>query len=144
MSSKGGCASCRGPSDGYVRDRCAPCARYERLDALLSGTNGDIRPELRGIHEALSHWRNPRSVLTLLDRSDGASLLAELAKKACEISHADLDGYPRSRFSNHLRHALVHTGAPPRRDEPIEQVEAWLDDFLSKQTTAHTQVLRSR
>jgi len=136
------CARCGGPSDGYVRDRCAPCARHERLDALLSGTDGDIRPELRGTHEALSQWRNPRSVLTWLDRSDGASLLAELAKKDGEITHADLNGYPRSRFSNHLRHALVHTGALARRDEPIEQVEAWLDDFLKNQTTAHTQVLR--
>ncbi len=49
---------------------------------------------------------------------------------------------PRSRFSNHLRHAFVHTGALPRRDEPVEQIGAWLDDFLCNRTTAHTQVLR--
>jgi len=36
----------------------------------------------------------------------------------------------------------VHTGALPRRDEPVEQIGAWLDDFLCNRTTAHTQVLR--
>ena len=136
------CARCRGPSDGYVRDRCAPCALRDRLDDLLSTDDGAVHPALRGVHTALSNWRNPRSVLTWLDRSDGAHILADLAQNTGGISHDDLDRYPRSRVSNYLRQALVHAGALPHRDEHIEQVEAWLDEFLREHAPAHTQLLR--
>lgn len=138
------CARCGGPSDGYVRDRCAPCALRDRLDILLSSGVGDgsLHPALRGVHAALSNWRNPRSVLTWLDRSDGAAMLADLAQNNAAISHDDLDRYPRSRVSNYLRQALVHAGALPRRDEHVEQVEAWLDEFLREQSPAHSQLLR--
>lgn len=136
------CDRCGGPSDGYVRDRCAPCALRERLGELLSDSDGNIRAELRGVHDSLAQWRNPRSVLTWLDRSAGADLLAELARKRGRITHGDLDAHPRGRFSNHIRQALVHADALPRRDEPVERVETWLNDFLSNRATAHGQVLR--
>jgi hypothetical protein len=136
------CARCGGASDGYVRDRCAPCALRDRLDVLLSTGDGAIHPALRGVHAALSEWRNPRSVLTWLDRSDGATMLADLAQSNGGISHHDLDRYPRSRVSNYLRQALVHAGALPRRDEHIEQVEAWLEAFLRERPPAHSQLLR--
>jgi hypothetical protein len=133
---------CGGPSDGYVRDRCAPCALRDRLDVLLAGDDGAVHPALCGVHAALSEWRNPRSVLTWLDRSDGASMLADLAQKNGAIAHDDLDRYPRSRVTNYLRQALVHAGALPHRDEHVEQVEAWLEAFLREQPPAHSQVLR--
>ena len=97
------CMRCGSPSDGYVRDRCAPCALRDRLDVLLSGDDGAIHPALRSVHAALSEWRNPRSVLTWLDRSDGASMLADLAQKNGGMAHDDLDRYPRSRVTNYLR-----------------------------------------
>lgn len=106
------CARCGGPSDGYVRGRCAPCALRDRLDSLLTtGDGGAIHPAPGGVHAALSDWRNPRSVLTWLDRSDGAIMLADLAYNNGGISHDDLDRYPRSRASNYLGQALVHAGA---------------------------------
>lgn len=129
-------------SFGYVRDRCAPCTLHDRLDVLLSGDDCAIHPALRSVHMALSEWRNPRSVLTWLDRSDGANMLAELAQKHGGITHDDLDHYPRSRVTHFLRRALVHAGTLPHRDEPVEQVEAWLDGFLREQPPAHRQVLR--
>lgn len=136
------CIRCGGPSDGYVRDRCAPCALRDRLDVLLSNSDGSVHPALRGVHAALSEWRNPRSVLTWLDRSDGATMLADLAQKNGGISHDDLDSYPRNRVTNYLRQALVHAGALPHRDEHVEQVETWLDEFLREQPPAHSQLLR--
>ena len=69
-------------------------------------------------------------------------MLADLARNNGGISHKDLDRYPHSRVSNYLRQALVHAGALPRRDEHIEQVEAWLDEFLREQPLAHSQLLR--
>jgi hypothetical protein len=136
------CSRCNGPSDGYLRDRCTPCALDEQVRSLLAGPNGNVPPLLQRIAAAFCEWPNPRSVLTWLDRSSGAAMLAELAQKQTRITHADLDAYPASKFGHHLRRALVNAGALPDRDEPLERIDSWLDGILRDRPAEHVQLVR--
>jgi hypothetical protein len=136
------CGLCNGPSDGYLRDMCARCALAEQVSNLLAGSRGAVPPTMRGIQTALCEWPNPRSVLTWLDRSAGAAMLAELAQKQTRLTHADLDAYPPSKFEHHLRRALIHAGALPDRDEPLERIDGWLDEILRDNPGEHAQLVR--
>jgi hypothetical protein len=136
------CLRCGGRADGLVRDRCARCAVAERVDQLLAGPAGDIPAPLQAIRGLLCQAENPRSVLTWLGRSNGARVLFDLARHDGPLTHEILDRYPRSRFRNHIRQALVHAGALPERNEPIEQIEAWLEDLLRHQSPQHIQLVR--
>lgn len=136
------CLRCGGRADGLVRDRCSRCAVTERVDQLLARPAGDVATPLQPIRDLLCQADNPRSVLAWLGRSNGARLLSGLAQHDGPLTHEILDGYPRSRFRNHIRQALVRAGALPERHEPIEHVEAWLDDLLRHQVHQHIQLVR--
>jgi hypothetical protein len=136
------CARCGCRADGLVRDRCSRCAVEERVDQLLAGSAGDIPAPLHSIRGLLCQADNPRSVLTWLGRSNGARMLSDLARHDGPLTHEILDRYPRSRFRNHIRQALVHAGALPERNEPIEQIEAWLEDLLRDRPNPHIQLVR--
>ena len=69
-------------------------------------------------------------------------MLAELAKMRTRLTHDDLDAYPPSKFQSHLRAALVTAGALPDRDEPLERIDAWLDDVLDGRPPEHAQLVR--
>jgi hypothetical protein len=136
------CGRCQGPSDGHIRGRCASCALAERIDVLLSGPTGEVPESLQGIRKALCEWPNPRSVLTWLNRSQSIMLLAALTQRNGDLSHADLDAFPPSKFAHHLRRALVHARALPERDEALERVKLWLDDLLAGKPAEQVQLVR--
>ena len=94
------------------------------------------------IREALLSAANPKSVLSWLGRSNGARILAALARHHGPLTHELLDAFPRSQSRSQIRQALVHAGLLPPRQELIEDVSAWLDDLLGDVPREHAQLVR--
>ena len=136
------CHRCGGPADGLARGMCSRCALEERVDELLGGPGHAVPAGLGPVREALCGAANPKSVLTWLDRSNSASMLAELARHDGPLTHELIDTFPRSHSRSQIRQALVHAGLLPPRDELIEDVGAWLDDLLDGTPTQHGQLVR--
>jgi uncharacterized protein YidB (DUF937 family) len=105
---------------------CQRCALRGKLDGLLSGNSGSIRPELRAFRDSLASTDRPTTVLSWLDNNKDSTVLRELATGERPLTHAALDELPDSKPLRHLRTILVATGALPTRDEQMARLETWI------------------
>ena len=118
------CPSC-GDNGQLLAQDCGRCRLRRRVDGLLGGADGAIRPELQALHGALVGVDRPATVLRWLTRSTAIAVLGEIAAGARPLTHAALDELPDSKTLAHLRAVLVATHALPARDEHLTQLEAW-------------------
>ena len=126
------CKSCGGQGRFYEKNLCASCVCRRRLSAALEKA-GKVPPQLSELVDALSHAPNPRVIINWLARSEGARLLADLAK-APEITHELLDEMPQTKWLSFLRNLLVHFSALPERNVEFTSLELWLKVFLREYT----------
>lgn len=118
------CPSC-GESGRLIVRVCGRCRLRQRLDELLVGADGQVRPGLQALYQALASVDRPATALSWLSGSTVTSVLAELASETRPLSHEALDELPPSKTLTHLRSVLVATEALPARDEHLTQLEAW-------------------
>jgi len=119
------CPSC-GETGHLITRRCARCGLGERLDTLLAGTDGHVRPELQTLYQALHGLERPSTALHWVSSSTVVSVLGEIASGERPLTHAALDQLPATKTLAHLRAVLVATAALPVRDEHLAQLEAWI------------------
>jgi hypothetical protein len=105
---------------------CMRCALRRKLAGLLADGTGDIRPELRALHESLADTSRPATVLGWLDNNTDSSVLRQIATGERPLTHAALDELPDGKPLRHLRTILVATGTLPPRDEQLTRLEAWI------------------
>ncbi|MGW3943047.1 hypothetical protein [Streptomyces phaeochromogenes] len=113
-----------------------------RLEAHLTGPDGQVSAQLRPLLGALASADSPRGVLCWLQRSPNAQLLGELAAAGQPLSHDLLDELPPSRYEHYVRQTLVHTGALPERHEELERIATWLDQLLADRPAEHARLIR--
>jgi hypothetical protein len=123
------CPSC-GEAGRLLSRVCVRCHLRERLDELMDDGDGDSRPELRVLHEALGSVR-PATALGWLSKESTVSMLSALARGETPLSHATLDELPQTKTLAHLRSVLVATDALPARDEHLTRLEAWIADAIA-------------
>jgi hypothetical protein len=104
----------------------------QRLRELLSNDHGEIRPELRGLHEVLAGEAAPHGCC-VADRSAAPAILRELAGRP--LTHASLDELPAGKTVEHLRSILVATETPPPRDEQMARLERWITGVVPAAVT---------
>jgi hypothetical protein len=92
----------------------------------MAGGDGDIRPELRGLHDNLASSERPNLTLAWLNKTATASVLTEFGTGQRALSHAAIDDLPASKPVEHLRAILVATGTLPPRDEHLARLERWI------------------
>ena len=120
---------------------CQRCALRRKLDGLLAGVSGDIRPELRAFRDSLAGTDRPATVLSWLDNNKDSTVMRELAAGGRPLTHAALDGLPDSKPLRHLRTILVATGTLPPRDEQIARLEAWIAQAAGRPDPDQRQLL---
>lgn len=141
------CSTCLRPEQGFWRqcpacgsadrlrgDRCARCTLHTRLQHLLAGPDGTLRPELQALKDALCSTERPVATHAWLSKTSALTLLEDLARGARELSHASLDEFGQDKTVRHLRTVLVAAGSLPARDEYLAQLEQWLDDTIASVT----------
>jgi hypothetical protein len=138
------CAACTRPDLSFWRGcptcgqhqlstrSCTRCNLRERLRALLADHDGDVRAELRGLHDNLAGSERPNLVLAWLSKTAIASVLREFGTGQRAVSHAALDELPASKPVEHLRAILVATGTLPPRDEHLARLERWIARTLAE------------
>ncbi len=137
--------SCSRCGEAVVLDggACARCLLRQRLETLLGGPDGAIRPELVTLCDSLAAER-PNSVLSWLKRGDVSRVLGALGSGALAVAHESLDGLPATKVTEHLRAVLVTTGALPHRDEQMARLERWVTGVITERTEPGEQELLRR
>ena len=125
-----GCPGCGHPQ--LSTRSCTRCNLRQRLAALLAGHDGDVRAELRGLHDTLAGSERPNLVLAWLNKTVIATVLREFGTGQRPLSHAALDELPASKPVEHLRAILVATGTLPPRDEHLARLERWITRTLAE------------
>lgn len=105
---------------------CLRCIARQRLDELLTASDGTIPEAFDGLREAFFAAEQPRSVFLWLDRSPGALLLRRLVTGELALSHEALDDLAQTPSLRHLRQLLVATGALPERDPHMAALERFV------------------
>src|SRR5699024_7669621 len=78
------------------RPRCFSCQAISQIDAALSGPDGFVRSELKGVRDALAETERPRSLLSNWHSSASLHLLTQIAQGRLELSHDALDARPQT------------------------------------------------
>jgi hypothetical protein len=125
----GGCPSCGHPQ--LSTRTCTRCNLRHRLRVLLADHDGEIRTELRGLHENLVNSDRPSCVLEWLNKPGITEILRELSTGHRALSHAGLDALPAGKPIEHLRAILVATSTLPARDEQLARLERWIARTLA-------------
>ncbi len=136
------CNSCGEPSRHYTTEKCARCTLADRLDDLLSGSDGTPRQDLQGVRDVLLASERAESLIRWLPRSGSAHMLRELAGSDQAITHALLDTLPQGRHEIFLRQLLVQAGTVPARDDDLERIPPWLDALLAQQPDHRARLIR--
>ena len=115
-----------------------------QLGELLAGPGGQVRPELRVLHETLAGAERPDTALNWLKHAATRTALAELAAGQRPLSHAALDDLPPGKPIEHLRSVLVATAALPARDEQLARIERWVSRAVSEHASPEDKELLHR
>jgi len=124
------CPGCGSPGR-LIAGACRRCHLRQRLDELITGSDGNVRPELLVLHQALAAADRPAAVLAWLSSGTPQAMLTELAAGLRPLTHAALDELPASKPLTHLRSVLVATGALPARDEHLVQLGRWITQTVA-------------
>ena len=127
------CPTC-GASGRLIAGVCRRCHLHEQLSELLADVSGEIRPELRALHETLAGVDRPATVVKWLKRATVRSILADLATGRRPLSHDALDDLPPGKPVEHLRSVLVATNALPARDEQLARIERWVTQTVNERS----------
>lgn len=136
------CRTCNRPGRHYSGDKCARCVLTDRVDDLLTGSDGTPSPQLQPVRKLLLAAEHPNGQITWLMRSGAARLLRELARREEAVTHDYLDTLPQNRAEMFLRPLLVEAGVLPARNDDLERVPPWLETFLLGQPDHHVRLIR--
>jgi hypothetical protein len=141
------CSTCTRPDPGFWPDctgcgqpgrlgggRCARCTVDQRLRDLFNDNDGQIRPQLQALYQALTTAECPSTVAAWLDRSAAAATLAGLDAGKL-LTHTVLDELDGGKPIEHLRSVLVAIGTLPHRDEQMARLERWITRTITARTT---------
>lgn len=138
-----GCGTCSSSAAAYEGGRCARCVMTDQARRLLTGPGGTVPTQLRPLLRALSEVEEPRTVLAWIRRNSAAHTIAELAAAGAVVDHSTLDALPQTRALNHLRQALIFTGALPERSEYLQRIIPWLEQLISDQPAHRARLIRA-
>ena len=121
---------------------CLGCVTRERVEQMLAGPNGTANPRLRGLRSLLLSDRTPDQIYSWITGTKWAQLLAELAHRGEPITHGTFDARPQQVEVQYLRQILVSAGVLAARENDIDSIETWLDEFLVEKPADVAALLR--
>jgi hypothetical protein len=138
----GTCADC-GEVDLLIGGaRCLPCSTKARVHALLSGPDGQILAQMKGIAAFLLEDNTAEQTHQLLNGAQWIRILGDLASSGTPLTHQVLNELPQRICVQHLRTVLVHTGALEAQEDGLESLGPWLKSFLGGLSPTTAQLLR--
>jgi integrase len=120
------CGRCGDEDKLYEIDRCRRCVLRRRVDDLVRGPDGTIRPELVAVRDCLAEVDPVRAGLKWVLRPRNQEILTVLASGELALTHEGLDSFEVGRAASYFRQVLVAAGALPARDETLALLETWI------------------
>jgi len=136
------CRQCGRAGNPHSRGRCAYCVLADRVNALLTGPDGAVAPQLEPLAAALAAAPSPFPAIQWIKESPNTELLARLVTEGHTLTHELLDALPSSRNQRYIRQLLVHTGILDERHEDLERIPGWLEHVLTDKPTVHANLAR--
>jgi len=134
------CRACGAEERPYRHGLCVRCSLEEVARELVIDIDGPLAP----IYRAIVSNPQPFSACNWVRQSSAAKILAEIASGSLALTHEALDAHPQRVGANLARHMLVANGVLAKRDDALEQLEAWVSARLGEVTSPeHRRVLRS-
>lgn len=134
------CLTCGQAGEQHYAGTCLTCS-VTRLTNELITVDGVTNPGLSTLPNTLARRGKPASTLRWLTKAGTALLLRALAQTDGQINHAALDACPPIRGRHYLRAILVEADVLPRREEPIEQFETWIDELVATLPGHHASLI---
>lgn len=121
---------------------CFGCQAADRIDQLLTGSDGSIDATLQDVRDALVSTNRPRTILSNCTRTDSLVLLGRLAQQSEPLTHEMLDNEGDGFSVTYLRALMVASGALPGRDENQARLQRFAASVIeSIDHQRHRQVL---
>ena len=137
------CRQCGTFTRLYHHGLCDGCACLRMLADLLSGPNGQLRPEAQAVFDALVDG-DPRSMLLWLRQPAPRGILTAIGHADEPLTHEFLDQLQPRQAVRHLRAVLVNASTLPPRDEQLITLERWLKTTLGQLTDPDQRALLHR
>lgn len=135
------CATCGEAGAQHYQDTCLRCSIKRLSRELLTLGPGEIRPELAVLPDRLASRGEPASTMRWLMKPANQAALKAIAVGTGPLDHSDVDACRLGHARHYLRALLVESGVLAPRDEPIERLETWTDDFLAGLPHRHAVVI---
>lgn len=124
------CRSCGHSGPQHYAGMCLRCSVVQATRLLIT-VDGTMRPELEQLPVILADRGQPASTLRWLSKPAAESVLHTLAADPEPLSHATLDQCPPTNTRHWVRAMVVEANILPRRDEPIERFETWVNELTA-------------
>ncbi|MFE7834930.1 hypothetical protein ACFU53_02305 [Streptomyces sp. NPDC057474] len=108
---------------------------------LLTGPDGTVPDQLLPVLYSVGSADAPARIISWLQSSTSARLLAELAAAGKHVTHALLDTLPAGHDECYVRALLVHTAVLDPREEGLERITPWLERILCDRPAAHARLV---
>ncbi|WP_405814341.1 hypothetical protein OG241_07035 [Streptomyces sp. NBC_01390] len=108
---------------------------------LLTGPDGAVPDQLLPLLHSLGAADAPARIISWLQSSTSARLLAELAAAGKHLTHDLLDTLPAGHDECYVRALLVHTAVLEPREEGLERIAPWLERILVDRPAAHARLV---
>lgn len=135
------CVTCGHAGPQHYKGSCLSCSIRRLTRELLTSENGAVADGLDQLPDTLARRGRPNSTMRWLMKPRTQTALRTLASTTGPITHATVDTCAPGHARHYLRAFLVETQTLPRRDEPIDRLETWLEEFTSELPARHAALI---
>ncbi len=135
------CTTCGHAGPQHYEGTCLSCSIRRLTRELLTAEHGSITDDLDTLPDLLARRGQPASTMRWLIKPRTQEALRTLALASGPVTHAIVDTCPRGYARHYLRALLVEAHILPRRDEPIERLETWVEEFTADLPPRHAALL---
>lgn len=136
------CQTCGSADSQYFEQTCERCSVAVLVRDLLEQGSKPLPIQLAQLPDFLANRGEPASTLRWLQRTLPQRLIRELgARGNAPLEHRDIDRFPPGQARHFLRNILVAAEILPPRNEQLERLDTWLEEFLAGLPAAQAAVI---
>lgn len=134
------CSTCGAAGDQHFEQTCIRCSVAVLTRDLLRAEKGTVSDRLADLPDLLARRGNPLSTLRWLQKPAVRTLLGNIGS-AASITHATVDACASGQARHAFRAVLIETGILSPRNEQLDRLESWVDEFTSSLPAEHAAVI---
>ncbi|WP_301150619.1 hypothetical protein [Mycobacterium simiae] len=135
------CTTCGQAGPQHYEGTCLSCSIRRLTHELLTSEQGTVLEGLDTLPDLLARRGRSASTLRWLIKPRTREALRVLATTKGPVTHATVDACPPGQARHYLRALLVEANVLARRDEPIERLETWIEEFTAGIAPRHSALL---